>query len=669
MKKRYGSCAAIIMLLLLSVLSSFALSAELEDIGMRARELEITLDMNSWLKVAKTSSNSAIMDLEWRIYYNPLDTWQQKVLSKSISPTSAEAPELVFEWPSPKVGIYNFSLQANLLVTNDLIKITRKLDFPLNTTSQEAMQYLLPSGNADSDNPLIKEKATELVSGQDDLNKAVFKLFSWVTDNIEYRRNDFTQGTAQSASWTLESRYGVCDEITSLFIAMARSVGIPARYVSGISYTNVDGKDNWEPHAWAELYFPSYGWVPFDPTYREYGYVDPTHIVLMYGTDSNQSTGTAEWVGRNVQITQSQLDITASLKQRFGSVDDLVEIDIEPLRKDIAFGSYSLLKADVKNPHDYYVYTDLTLVKATYFTTDDPLQRAVLLGPGEEKSVYWLVKAREDFKPGFYYTLPMIVVTSRNTSMTAELVARETNTYYSKADMERLLPKASEESEFNYLKRIDIECNPEKEEIYPYEGQEIFCSARNTGNIALTQISICIEQDCRQVQLGIAESAEVNFTLPPAQPAIYERSVKVKGQGIYKTTSARYSVLDEPRLEISELEYPVDIKYKGVYKISCRIKHVSDSPAYNVSLRFTNRQSESFDFPILDADQPVFLYFEGKDMRYGKNNVVIELGYHNKNGKRYDSTQDIEIRFGEATFIERLNLSLIEMKLWLWNLF
>lgn len=666
MKKRYVFCIALLMLVLLS---SVAISSELDDIGMRARELEISLDMGSELQIVETSHSSAVMDLEWIIHYNPLDTWQQKVLSKEISPTSVELPDLVFKWTNPRENLYNFSLRANVLVNNDMIKITRKQDFPVVTYDKEIGQYLLPSGNANSNNPKIQEKATELVSGQDDLNKAVFYLFTWVADNIEYRRTEFTQGTAQSADWTLENKYGVCDEITNLFIAMARSVGIPARYVSGISYTNVDDKNNWEPHAWAEVYFPSYGWVPFDPTYREYGYVDPTHIVFQYGVDSNQSTSTAKWIGRDAQIVQSQLDIKASLKQRFGAVEDLVEVNLEPLRQNLAFGSYTLIKADVKNLHDYYVYTDLTLAKATYFSTQNKLKQAVLLGPNEEKSVYWLIKIREDFTPGFYYTLPMIVMTSRNTTSAVELIAKEENTYYSKQEMEKLLPIIYSESSYNFLKRINISCQPKKAEIYPYDSETIICDVRNVGNIPILGINICIDKDCNSISLAISESGSVNFTLPPSQPGIYEVSVKVRSPDLYKTTSAQYRVLDVPNLEIAELEYPEDITFKGVYKIYCRIKHVSDSPAYNVTLNFTNRQSESFSFPFLDADQPVFLYFEGKDMRYGRNTVNINLNYYDHNGNEYSDSKEAVIRFGEATFIERVNLFFIEMKLKIWNLF
>jgi transglutaminase-like putative cysteine protease len=52
-------------------------------------------------------------------------------------------------------------------------------------------------------------------------------------------------------------------------IAIARSWGIPARYVSGYLYHRRDDKDRSTTdasHAWVEVWLPSFGWIGFDPT-------------------------------------------------------------------------------------------------------------------------------------------------------------------------------------------------------------------------------------------------------------------------------------------------------------------------------------------------------------------------------------------------------------------
>lgn len=65
---------------------------------------------------------------------------------------------------------------------------------------------------------------------------------------------------------------GYCDYYTTSFIVLARLAGLPARFASGF----VPGRWNsgegvWivteaEAHSWPEVYFPSYGWIPFEPT-------------------------------------------------------------------------------------------------------------------------------------------------------------------------------------------------------------------------------------------------------------------------------------------------------------------------------------------------------------------------------------------------------------------
>jgi transglutaminase-like putative cysteine protease len=54
--------------------------------------------------------------------------------------------------------------------------------------------------------------------------------------------------------------------LTHIFIAAARNLGIPARYVSGY-FHRVDGVVEQDAgHAWVEAKLPELGWVGFDPT-------------------------------------------------------------------------------------------------------------------------------------------------------------------------------------------------------------------------------------------------------------------------------------------------------------------------------------------------------------------------------------------------------------------
>jgi transglutaminase-like putative cysteine protease len=71
--------------------------------------------------------------------------------------------------------------------------------------------------------------------------------------------------SATTATEAFALRRGVCQDLTHIFIAAARLIGVPARYIGGHFY-RADGIAAQEAgHAWAEAYIDKLGWVGFDP--------------------------------------------------------------------------------------------------------------------------------------------------------------------------------------------------------------------------------------------------------------------------------------------------------------------------------------------------------------------------------------------------------------------
>jgi len=82
---------------------------------------------------------------------------------------------------------------------------------------------------------------------------------------LEHMRFD-TEATNSTtvAAEAFAAGHGVCQDFTHVFLAAARRLGIPARYVSG--YLHKPGEVQQEAgHAWAEVHIPDLGWVSFDP--------------------------------------------------------------------------------------------------------------------------------------------------------------------------------------------------------------------------------------------------------------------------------------------------------------------------------------------------------------------------------------------------------------------
>jgi transglutaminase-like putative cysteine protease len=73
-------------------------------------------------------------------------------------------------------------------------------------------------------------------------------------------------GVTTSAAEAYEAGHGVCQDYVHIFIAVARALGIPARYVSGHLFRRDGANVQPATHAWAEAYDPTLGWIAFDPT-------------------------------------------------------------------------------------------------------------------------------------------------------------------------------------------------------------------------------------------------------------------------------------------------------------------------------------------------------------------------------------------------------------------
>ena len=87
-------------------------------------------------------------------------------------------------------------------------------------------KFLKPSYGCESDSEEIMYKSKEIIGNETNQLKIAEKLFLWVRDNIHYELDPVV-----GAKGTLRRRTGACVDKSSLFIALCRAVGIPARYV------------------------------------------------------------------------------------------------------------------------------------------------------------------------------------------------------------------------------------------------------------------------------------------------------------------------------------------------------------------------------------------------------------------------------------------------------
>jgi transglutaminase-like putative cysteine protease len=115
-----------------------------------------------------------------------------------------------------------------------------------------------------ADNERIRETASARVRWENNPYRAAERLYGYVVDTFEFPSEDADSG--ESATREVEEILdtGVTDAYgyATIYCALLRSAGIPARPVSGLL---VYGDKKAVTHHWVEFYLEEFGWVPVDP--------------------------------------------------------------------------------------------------------------------------------------------------------------------------------------------------------------------------------------------------------------------------------------------------------------------------------------------------------------------------------------------------------------------
>jgi transglutaminase-like putative cysteine protease len=105
------------------------------------------------------------------------------------------------------------------------------------------------------------------VACRDEANGQVLGLLHLMLERLHRDMTYDTDPThaATTAAQAFALGRGVCQDLTHVFIAAARSLAIPARYVGGYFHRDDGVREQDAGHAWAEAFVPELGWVAFDP--------------------------------------------------------------------------------------------------------------------------------------------------------------------------------------------------------------------------------------------------------------------------------------------------------------------------------------------------------------------------------------------------------------------
>jgi transglutaminase-like putative cysteine protease len=130
--------------------------------------------------------------------------------------------------------------------------------------------WLAPEPLIQSADPGIRTEARQILADDPDAARAAERLTHWVAAHV---RKDATVGLPDAAR-VFAQRRGDCNELTVLYVALARAVGLV--FVRGAFYY----------HAWPEVYLGR--WVPVDPLLNQFP-ADAAHLRFIVGGLARQA--------------------------------------------------------------------------------------------------------------------------------------------------------------------------------------------------------------------------------------------------------------------------------------------------------------------------------------------------------------------------------------------
>jgi transglutaminase-like putative cysteine protease len=209
---------------------------------------------------------------------------------------------LFVEWNEPASSrklTYTFEVLRKERVTRNFTG----RELPLSQT--EMAGFLTLKDYNPSAQQKVNELAARITKGKGPVLAKAQAVYGWIVENMHRDANVKGCGFGE-VDKLLETLGGKCADIHSVFVALARASGVPAREIYGLRMpAGSSGDATKAQHCWAEFYLPGYGWVVVDPAdvakaileknltlaqaqpYREYffGAVDESRIA--YGTGKN----------------------------------------------------------------------------------------------------------------------------------------------------------------------------------------------------------------------------------------------------------------------------------------------------------------------------------------------------------------------------------------------
>jgi len=548
-----------------------------------------------------------------------------------------KSEDATFEWKNPSEKQFSFGITAQINVNNALIKINEKIPFPITGAYTEFIQ---PTEYIDITSE-IKNQAQKLATGEDDLYVVAYKVGSWVQQNIMYNLSTLTADAVQKSSWVYAKRQGVCKELTNLFISMMRSLGVPARYVSGMVYTNI-GND-WEPHAWAEVYFPDKGWIPFDVTLGEYGWINPTHIKLKINEDSGDPSIRYNWKSKDTRLEGKEIKLKTNIISKGEKINSPLEFGIQISTDGVGPGSIAPIELDITNNNDYYIADSFVVTKATNLTEKNV--KSIIIKPGEKKKLFWLTKIPENLEEDYIYYTTIEIQDQFHKVASRNLTYRKDGTIISLNDANTIIENVYQEKEIKTISsKLALTCTNPKIALIN-NPIEINCNLANRGNTRLDNIQVCYKTQCQNLDLSIAEEKKITFQPKDLKLGTQSMTIQASNKDTKASEIATIEIIENPGLKILSMEYPKTIKYGDKFNIKFVVS--TKIPIKDIKIKIND--AEVATIQSIESIQQIAISTNSKNFLY-KKGIKLGLDFKDPEDKLYNLEYNYPIQVTEISW-------------------
>ena len=625
-----------------------------------ARAMDATVTITDDVRLAPDGPGYRMDRVSGTLVWYPRESSLMDVPDISFSPEpSIETDGLRFTWTDPD-EIERLRVTAHVRTRNAIVPVRERIPFPLQDVPQ-GMEAYLAYGEFTDTSASIQRQAQALAAGKTDAYEVVFALADWTTTNVEYSLDSLRAPAIQRSSQVMATRQGKCDELTALFISMNRALGIPARFVAGYSYTDSDQfADVWGGHGWAEVWLPDAGWVPFDVTYGEYGYLDAGHIPMSMSADAQETSVTYDARGLDFRLETSPLDIEITptlLEPRDNGMG--VRVTLDAPHANVGFGSTVLIIATLANERDHYVSTRLDLAPTRDTALLSDTYANVLLRPGETRKIPFLVRIDDDLDNRYRYAFPFVLRTrlgaeaSVTVDVTADGPVYEPSDFASEIDGSR--PDGA-------VPEFGVVCDrgPAR-----YVGETVLHACTAIGTAA-GELSVCAGSDC--ARLPVDDGA---FALPVVADhagthtiAYVARDATARTATFYVTTRAV-----EPTVMTIVVDAPTNAQPGDAIPLAATIS-ATGATALNLTITVgTSRGESSENLERLRGNAELRFSVPGRVLRPGQNAVAVTVRFTDEVGTERVETQTTLIELTDVGLFDRIVFWVDDAGAWIEGLF